>query len=86
MLATTDVRWYVQVDSQAVAGYAPVTIFPRVAAFVGNTFDAKIRITGPATVAVFFQNIDGGAYTVGAALGGWDWPQASDDRWKSYGM
>jgi hypothetical protein len=86
MLATTDVRWFVYIDGSPVAGYAPITVFSRVAAFVGTSFDAKIRITGPATVSISFMNVDGGAYSVGAALGGWDWPQASDDRWKAYGM
>ena len=85
MVATTNVTWTVLVNGAPVQGYNGISIFPRVAPFVGNTFDIPIRVCGPATIQVIFSNIDGGAYTVGAALSGWMWPVTSDQRWKAYG-
>jgi hypothetical protein len=85
MIAATNVQWWVMVDGGAASGYDPVTIFPRVASSISNSFDSKIRVKGPATVSVVFQNFDGGAYQVGASIGGWYWPEASDERWKSFG-
>lgn len=85
MLATTDVTYTVLVNQTPVQGYNGISIFPRVAPFVGNTFDIPIRVRGPATIQVIFSNNDGGAYTVGAALSGWMWPVTSDQRWKAWG-
>jgi hypothetical protein len=85
MLATTNVTWTVRVNNNPIPGYSGLSIFPRVAPFVGNSFDAEYRFEGPATVTVSFSNIDGGAYTVGAAISGWFWPAASDLRWKFSG-
>lgn len=85
MVATTNVTWTVLINNTPVQGYNGLSIFPRVAPFVGNTFDIPIRVRGPATIQVIFSNIDGGAYTVGAALSGWMWPVTSDQRWKAWG-
>lgn len=85
MLATTTVTWSLLVNGSPVAGYTGVSIFPRVAPFVGNTFDTFIRLQGPTTITVIYTNTDGGAYTVGASYSGWLWPMASDGRWKTVG-
>lgn len=86
MLAVTDVTFTVQVDSAVPSGFGGLRIFPRAASSVVSTFDCKIRVQGPCTISVIFSNNDGGAYTVGAAFGGWFWPQSSDERWKTAGM
>ncbi len=85
MLATTNVTWSLLVNGQPVQGYLGVSIFPRVAPSISNTFDCFIRGRGFATISVIFSNGDGGAYTVGASFSGWFWPEASDGRWKSSG-
>ena len=85
MLATTNVTWTLQINGAAPQGFSALSIFPRVAPYVGNGFDACIRFTGPALIQVIFTNADGGAYTVGASYSGWFWPQASDARWRRFG-
>jgi hypothetical protein len=85
MLTTTVVAWRVLINSAPVAGYSGLSIFPRTAPYVGNSFEPKIRGKGEALITVEFTNTDGGAYTVGASLSGWYWPEASDLRWKTYG-
>lgn len=85
MLVTTNVTWTLTINGAAVSGYQGISIFARVTPFVGNGFSPKVRFRGPALVQVVFSNIDGGAYTVGAAFSGWFWPEASDERWKATG-
>jgi hypothetical protein len=87
MLTTTNVVWSVllQGPGTSVAGYQNLRMFPRVAPFVGNTFDSLIRITGPASVTVIFSNLDGGTYQIGAALSGHLWLYSAEDNWRNRG-
>ncbi len=86
MVAATNVTYTLLVNGQPQQGYQALSMFPRVSPFVSNGFDCFIRVTGEATITVSFSNIDGGAYTVGAAFGGWYWPQQSDTRWRELGQ
>jgi hypothetical protein len=85
MLLATNVTYTVRYNGAPIPGYTGLTMFPRVAPFVGNTFASKYRFNGEGVLDVIFSNIDGGAYVVGAALSGWFWPCASDVRWKQRG-
>jgi hypothetical protein len=85
MLATTNITWSLTVNGQPVPGYQGLSIFPRPAAQVTNSFDSFIRLQGPVTVAVIFSNLDGAAYQVGASFSGWFWPNTSDARWRAAG-
>lgn len=86
MLDTTDVRWSIVVNGNPVPGWANMTLFPRIATFVGNNFDTMIRGAGVASISVIFTNADGGSYKVGAAIGGWFWPLTADQQWKNGGI
>lgn len=86
MLTTTNVQYTVLRDNNPIAGYQNLKIFPRVSPFVANTFDIPIRITGPSTITVTFNNNDGGTYVVGAALSGWQWGATADQQWKAAGL
>ena len=87
MLATTNVVWSVITNGPGTSpsGYQNLRMFPRVAPFVGNTFDSMIRITGPASLQVIFSNLDGGTYQIGAALSGHLWLISAQDLWKANG-
>lgn len=85
MLTTTNVTWSLMVNQTSPQGFNNITIFPRATPFVSNGFDSMIRIDGPAVISVVFNNIDGGAYTIGASFSGWFWPEASDARWRQFG-
>jgi hypothetical protein len=86
MLATTAINWFVTIDNAGgPQGFNPLTLFPRVASSISKTFDAKIRLTGPCIVAVFYTQSDAGINVIGAGLSGWIWPQTADERWKSFG-
>lgn len=84
MLDTTNVTWSVLQNGAVIPGYSNLSIFPRVAPFVSNGFDAFFRL-GQGPVTVVYNNIDGGTYTVGAALSGWFWPQSLGDLWLQQG-
>lgn len=86
MLDTTDVRWSVVVNGNPVPGWANLTLFPRIATFVGNNFDSMIRGSGQAKIQVIYTNADGGSYKIGAALTGWYWPLTADQQWKNGGV
>lgn len=86
MIATTSISWFLQIDNAGgPQGFNPLTMFPRVASSVSNSFDSKIRLTGPCNVAMFYTQADGGINVIGASFGGWIWAQAADARWKSVG-
>lgn len=85
IIATSNLQFTVAVNGGSVAGYAPITIFPRVAASVSNAFDSKIALPNGAKVQVFFSNLDGGAYKVGAGLSGWFWSETAGRAWTQYG-
>lgn len=85
MLTTTNILFSLLINDGAPSGYGGVTIFPRVAPFVGNGFESMIRFQGAAVIRCVFSNVDGGTYVVGASFSGWFWPEASDSRWKTYG-
>lgn len=87
MLTTTNVVWSVLVNSapSGVAGFQILKMFPRLAPFVGNTFDSFLLIQGPATLTMVYSNIDGGNYIIGGALSGWIWNSALESQWKNNG-
>jgi hypothetical protein len=86
MLATTSISWFLQIDNAGgPQGFNPLTMFPRVASSVSNSFDAKIRLTGPCVVSMFYTQADGGINVIGGSFGGWIWPVTADQRWKTTG-
>lgn len=85
MLTTTNVTFSLLANGVGVAGWTGLKMFPRVAPFVGNSFDAMIRGSGDVTLQMVYSNLDGGAYKVGASFSGWLWPVTSDQRWKQGG-
>jgi len=85
MLASTVVSWSLMFNGAPVPGWNNLTIFPRVSPYVGNTYDAFIRITKGGTLTFNYTNTDGGVYVLGAALSGWFWPQALGDLWLTQG-
>ena len=86
MLLSTNVTWTLLVNDQAVAGFTGITLFPRLAPFVGGEFDVFYRGFGPAIIKLVYFNNDGGSYVIGGALSGWFWMLASEQRWKSGGV
>jgi hypothetical protein len=85
MLITTNVTWSLTANGQPLPGYQNLSIFPRPAAQVTNSFDAFLRLRGEVTLGVIFTNTDGAAYTIGASYSGWFWPETSDQRWRERG-
>lgn len=87
MLATTNVQWTLRFNGAPVPGYNNLSIFPRAAPSVANSFDSFVRIPqgNPMQVRVTYSNIDGAAYTVGAALSGWFWPIQLGNLWVKQG-
>lgn len=85
MLAATVVSWTLLINGAPAGGYGSIRLYPRAAAFVGNSFDCFIRVSDGATLGVAFTNTDGGTYTIGASFSGWYWPIASGKRWLERG-
>lgn len=85
MLASTNVTFSLLYNGSPIQGYAGLTIFPGASPRIANTFDAPIFLTGAGALTVSFTNGDGGTYLLGAAISGWQWPIASDRRWKTAG-
>jgi len=87
MLTTTNVTWTLRFNGAPVPGYNNLSIFPRAAPSVANSFDSFVRIPqgNPMQVRVTYSNIDGAAYTVGAALSGWFWPITLGNLWIQQG-
>lgn len=78
-------RFSVFQNRTPVQGFTNVRIFPGVAARVAVQFDTYIRVPNGQLLEVSFSNNDGGAYTVGAALSGWVWPEAAGRQWMERG-
>lgn len=87
MLATTNLTWTLRFNGAPVPGYNNLSIFPRPAPFVGNTFESFIRIPpgNPMNLTVTYSNNDGGTYQIGAALSGWFWPITLGNLWRQQG-
>lgn len=87
MLTTTNVTWTVTFNGAPVPGYNNLSIFPRAAPSVANTFDSFVRIPqgNPMLLKVQYSNNDGGTYTIGAALSGWFWPITLGNLWIAQG-
>jgi hypothetical protein len=85
MLATTSVFFTLLFNGSPVQGYNGLTIFPGASPRIALTFDAPIFFTGAGALTVQITNGDGGTYLLGAAISGWQWPIASDRRWKTAG-
>jgi hypothetical protein len=87
MLTTTNVTWTLTFNGAPVPGHNNLSIFPRAAPSVANSFDTFVRIPqgNPMKVRVQYSNNDGGAYTVGVALSGWFWPIQLGNLWTQQG-
>jgi len=84
MLPTTNVTFTLRINSAPVPGYANISMTPRTAPYVANTFGnpgCRILVPQGAQISAVFSNIDGGTYVVGICVGGWYWPDASGKRW-----
>jgi len=79
MLATSDILFALRVNQGAVAGFDAITLFPRAAAFVGESFggagEVVIDLEHGSVVDVGITVRDVGAYTVGASYAGWYYPE-----------
>lgn len=88
MLTTTNVTFTLTINGGPVPGYSGVTITPRISSFVEAEFSepgCRILVPNAAKIGVIFSNLDGGAYTVGASISGWYWPEPSGKRWVKLG-
>jgi hypothetical protein len=87
MLTTTNLTWTLTFNGAPVPGYSNLSIFPRLAPFVSNSFDSFIRIPqgNPMKVRIVYSNNDGGTYTIGAGLSGWNWPIQLGNLWTQQG-
>jgi hypothetical protein len=85
MLTTTNVTWTLQFNGAPVPGYSKISMFPRSAPFVGNSFDAFVRVPSGTKITVQYDNVDGGSYKVGAAVSGWFWPESLGQLWLQQG-
>ncbi len=81
MLATTNVTYTLNINNAPVGGYSGLSIFPRVAPSISNSFDSFIRVPQGAKITASFTNTDGGTYVVGFAVSGWFWPQEIGNQW-----
>jgi hypothetical protein len=71
MLPTTEITFRFLVNGNPIAGYGSITIFPRTAASVSQSFDTFIFLPAGSLLTVEAINDDGGAYSVGAGYQGW---------------
>lgn len=85
MTPATNVVFTLMVNGGPVPGFGQISMFPRNAASVSNSFDCMIILPVSATIEVFYNNADGGSYLVGASYGGWQYPEASARRWMMTG-
>lgn len=85
MVATTNVSYTLRVNGTPQPGFSNVSIFPRAAPYVGNGFDAMIRVPQGGLVTATYSNGDGGTYTIGVAVSGWWWPQELGNTWIAQG-
>lgn len=85
MLASTNLVFTIKVNGGPVPGYGAFTPFPRVAASISNGFDMQFLLPSESKIEVFFNNVDGGSYKVGAVFTGWQHPESSALRWMQFG-
>ncbi len=76
IVITSNVVWSILVNGITPPGYNQLRVIPRSgAAAVGVQFvPTRLELPPLAIVTVQAQNIDGGAYNLGAQLYGWYWP------------
>lgn len=75
----------ITINGAPIQGYSNVPIFPGATARLGVGFTTYVDVPANGTVQAFFTNGDGGAYTVGVAISGWQWSQQDGDRWLTQG-
>lgn len=77
MVATTALTFNVLVNGAPVSGLGNVPMFPRLAAFVGESFggagEVRIPVPSAGRISINASITDGGTYTVGASFYGWFW-------------
>lgn len=79
MLATSNILFALRVNGGPHPGFDNITLFPRAAAFVGESFggagEVVVDLARGATVDVMVTVFDAGIYTVGASYAGWYYPE-----------
>jgi hypothetical protein len=85
MLATTVVTYTLKINGAPVGGYSGLSIFPRVAPSISNSFDSFIRVPSGGKITASYTNTDGGTYVLGFAVSGWFWPEVSGTNWLKQG-
>jgi hypothetical protein len=85
MTPTTAISWSLFINQGSPSGFTNMTMFPRTATSVSNSFDAFVLFEGPALITVKYSQTDAGLNLIGAAFSGWFWPKASDARWRALG-
>ena len=85
MTPTTAITYTVVINQGSPQGFTALSMFPRTATSVSNSFDSFVRFEGPATIFVKYSQTDAGLNLIGASYSGWFWPKASDQRWRNYG-
>ena len=83
--AGSQLSFSLTVNDGAVQGWTNVAIFPGAAARVSEGYDAHILVPNTGVVEAFFTNADGGAYTVGVQISGWQWAEQDGKRWVEQG-
>jgi hypothetical protein len=81
LLLSSVITFTVLQDFSPLPGLTNIAIFPGVAARVSNIIDGKWLLPDGCRLDVEYTNTDGGAYTVGAALSGWSWPEQAGKQW-----
>ncbi len=85
MVATTDIQFTLMVNGGPAPGFGTIKMFPRVAASVANTFECMIILPAECKLDAYFTQVDAGAYKVGVAYSGWQYPESSGRRWMAKG-
>jgi hypothetical protein len=83
LAATTDVRYQLRLNAAPI--YPSLSFFPRAAVSAGDEYDAYVRVRRPGTISMDIQNVDGGAYTVGAIVTGWFFSKADAAKYVTEG-
>lgn len=85
--ATTTLSLALLFGETVVRGFEKVAFFPASSPVQSINFSPlSLPVGAGARVRVISTNGDGGAYTVGARLFGWQWPSAIDARYRPEGV
>lgn len=82
LLATSDLRWRLKINSSPVSGWNDLTVFPRAAASFSLAYGPEetfIEVPEAARLSLEVEVLDAGTYTMGASLHGWYYNQAYEE-------